>query len=212
LVERVVIKNNKLGPDGWKHISLFLYKCRSLKYLDISQIPFPKQAPAAKSCTLPNGKQIPRSISDVFSTALAERLSGATLEMVNMGETEPSMEQLGTIMDGIIKCGIRRLGLANNYLDQDGIQHVVRYLTAGFCEGLDLGGNDIDDHVETLAGSLDENHAIWALSLASCNLTPSSLGRLLPVLAKVKGFRFIDLSHNQELFQPKPSALGLLRR
>lgn len=212
VVERVVIKNNKLGPDGWKHISLFLYKCRSLKYLDISHIPFPKQAPAAKNGNLSNGIHIPRSISDVFSKAMADRLGGSTLEMVNIGETEPSMEQLGTIMDGIIKCGVRRLGLAHNSLDADGIRHVVRYLSGGFCEGLDLGGNDINEHIETLAGCLDEHHPIWALSLSGCNLTPSSLGKVLPVIAKLRGFRFIDLSHNQELFQTKPSALGLLRR
>ncbi|EFZ02963.1 leucine rich repeat domain protein [Metarhizium robertsii] len=212
VVERVVIKNNKLGPDGWKHISLFLYKCRSLKYLDISHIPFPKQATAAKNGNLSNGIHIPRSISDVFSKAMADRLGGSTLEMVNIGETEPSMEQLGTIMDGIIKCGVRRLGLAHNSLDADGIRHVVRYLSGGFCEGLDLGGNDINEHIETLAGCLDEHHPIWALSLSGCNLTPSSLGKVLPVIAKLRGFRFIDLSHNQELFQTKPSALGLLRR
>ncbi|KHN96358.1 Leucine-rich repeat, ribonuclease inhibitor subtype [Metarhizium album ARSEF 1941] len=212
VVERLVIKNNKLGPDGWKHISLFIYKCRSLKYLDISHIAFPRQAPAVKNGNLPNGVHIPRSISDVFSKAMADRLGGSTLEMVNMGETEPSMEQLGTIMDGIIKCGVRRLGLAHNSLDADGIKHVVRYLSGGFCEGLDLGGNDINEHIETLAGCLDEHHPIWALSLSSCSLTPSSLGKLLPVIAKLRGFRFIDLSHNQELFQTEPSALGLLRR
>ncbi|OAA34062.1 hypothetical protein NOR_08692 [Metarhizium rileyi] len=212
VVERVVIKNNKLGPDGWKHISLFLYKCRSLKSLDISHIPFPRQAPAAKNGDLANGIHIPRAISDVFSKAMADRLGGSALEMVNMGETEPSMEQLGTIMDGIIKCGVRRLGLAHNSLDGNGIKHVVRYLSSGFCEGLDLGGNDVNEHIDALAGCLDEHHPIWALSLASCNLTPSSLGRVLPVIAKLKGFRFIDLSHNQELFQTRPSALGLLRR
>ncbi|KAK2593690.1 Microtubules assembly and stabilization protein [Conoideocrella luteorostrata] len=212
VVERLVIKNNKLGPDGWKHISLFLYKCRSLKNLDISHIPFPRQAPAAKNGTLPNGVQIPRSISDVFSKAIAERLGGSTLEMVNMGETEPSMEQLGLIIDGMIKCGVRRLGLAHNSLDAEGIKHVVRYLAAGVCEGLDLGGNDISEHIETLASSLDQNHPVWALSLASCGLTPSGLGKMLPALAKLSSFRFIDLSHNQDLFQSKPSALGLLRR
>lgn len=212
IVERLVLKNNKLGPDGWKHISLFLYKCRSLKSLDISHIPFPRQAPAVKNSTLPNGVQIPRSISDVFSRAVAERLGGSTLEMVNIGETEPSMEQLGLIIDGMIKCGVRRLGLAHNSLDADGIKHVVRYLAAGVCEGLDLGGNDLSEHIETLASSLDENHLVWALSLASCGLTPSGLGKMLPALAKLKNLRFIDLSHNQDLFQSKPSALGLLRR
>ncbi|KAG6006813.1 hypothetical protein E4U21_006704 [Claviceps maximensis] len=212
LVERLVLKNNKLGPDGWKHISLFLYKCRSLKNLDISMIAFPRQAPAAKSGTLPDGVQIPRSISDVFAKAVAERLGGSTLEMVNMGETEPSTEQLGLIIDGMIKCGVRRLGLAHNSLDAEGIQHVVRYLEAGVCEGLDLGGNDLSEHVESLARCLDENHLIWALSLANCGLTPSGLSKMLPALAKLSNFRFIDLSNNQDLFQSKPSALCLLRR
>ncbi|KAG5978979.1 hypothetical protein E4U55_005695 [Claviceps digitariae] len=212
VVERLVLKNNKLGPDGWKHISLFLYKCRSLKNLDISLIPFPRQAPAAKSGSLANGVQIPRSISDVFAKAVAERLGGSTLEMVNMGETRPSMEQLGLIIDGMIKCGVRRLGLAHNSLDAEGIQHVARYLEAGVCEGLDLGGNDLSEHVEPLARCLDENHLIWALSLANCSLTPSGLSKMLPALAKLSNFRFIDLSNNQDLFQSKPSALGLLRR
>ncbi|CCE29362.1 uncharacterized protein CPUR_03055 [Claviceps purpurea 20.1] len=224
VVERLVLKNNKLGPDGWKHISLFLYKCRSLKSLDISLIPFPRQAqtqtPAGKAgggggvgmATLPNGVQIPRSISGVFAKAVAERLGGSTLDMVNMGETEPNTEQLGSIVDGMIKCGVRRLGLAHNSLDAEGIKHVVRYLEAGVCEGLDLGGNDLSEHIEALARSLDGNHMIWALSLANCGLTPSSLGKMLPILAKLTNFRFIDLSNNQDLFQSEPSALGLLRR
>lgn len=212
VVERLVIKNNKLGPDGWKHISLFLYKCRSLKSLDISHIPFPCQAPSAGNGTLPNGLQIPRSIADVFSTAIAHRPGGSTLEMVNMGETDPSMEQLGAIMDGVIKCGVKRLGLAHNSLDAEGMKHVSRYLAAGVCEGLDLGGNDLTEHVENFVRYLDESRSIWALSIAGCNLTPSDLCKLLPALAKKENFRFIDLSHNHSLFDSTPSALGLLRR
>ena len=214
VVERLVLKNNKLGPDGWKHVSLFLYKCRSLKYLDLSHIPFPRQAPtpAGANCTLPNGVHIPRSISDVFATAIADRPGGSTLEMVNIGETEPSMAQLGTIIDGVIKCGVGRLGLAHNQLDGEGVGYVARYLKAGHCEGLDLGGNDISDHIETLAESISEDHPLWAISLASCNLTVSALSKMMAVLVKIKGFRFIDLSHNHELFDSKPSALGLLRR
>ncbi|POR31787.1 MAP-homologous protein 1 [Tolypocladium paradoxum] len=212
VVERVVLKNNRLGPDGWKHISLFLYMCRSLKYLDLSHIPFPRQAPTNHSGTLPNGQQIPRSISDVFSRSLADRLGGSTLEMLNIGETEPSMDQLTTIMDGIITCGVRRLGLAHNYLDEQGVALVAKYLAAGKCEGLDVGGNDLKDHMETFAGALKETHPLWALSLAGCNLNPSSLCKILPTLVKLNNFRFIDLSHNQDLFQSTPSAVGLLRR
>ncbi|UNI15694.1 Microtubules assembly and stabilization protein [Purpureocillium takamizusanense] len=212
VVERVVLKNNKLGPDGWKHISLFLYMSRSLKYLDLSHIPFPKQSPACSNGTLPDGRQIPRGIADVFSKALAERLGGSTLEMLNIGETEPSIDQLRAIIEGVTKCGIRRLGLAHNSMDAEGVEVVAKYLSAGICEGLDLGGNDIRDHMETLAGALKDKDPLWALSLAGCNLTPSSLCKIIPSLVRLDCFRFIDLSHNHDLFQSTPSAVGLLRR
>ncbi|ODA80384.1 hypothetical protein RJ55_03342 [Drechmeria coniospora] len=212
VVERVVLKNNKLGPDGWKHISLFIYLCRSLKYLDLSNIAFPKQPPSNGRRTLPNGKQMPRSISDIFSTAIADRLGGAALEMLNIGETEPSVDQLRAIVDGVIKCGIRRLGLAHNCLDEAGVEMAAKYLAAGKCEGLDLGGNDLRHHMEKLAGAVEAHDTLWALSLAGCNLSPSSLCKVMPQLAKLSNFRFIDLSHNRDLFRATPSAVGLLRR
>lgn len=211
-VERVVLKDNKLGPDGWKHVSLFVYMCRSLKHLDISNIPFPRQAPANKNASLSNGAQIPRSISDVFAKALAERPAGSTLEMINIGGIEPSMEQLGTIIDGLIQCGVRRLGVSHNRLDKEGVQHVMRYLESGKCEGLDLGGNDLTDHLDNIASSLKENVPLLAISLAGCDLQPSLLCKILPALVKLRPLRFIDLSHNHELFQSTPSAVGPLRR
>ncbi|KAH6604861.1 hypothetical protein Trco_006568 [Trichoderma cornu-damae] len=212
VVERVVLKENKLGPDGWKHISLFMYKCRSLKYLDLSSIPFPRQAHANANGALQNGVHIPLAIADIFARALAHRPAGSALEMLSIGETEPSMEQLGTIMDGVIKCGIRRLGMARNPLDGDGVRHVVRYLESGKCEGLDLGGIDLREHMDTIASSIRETDPLWALSISDCNLTPSALCKILPILAKLENFVFIDLSHNHDLFQSTPNAVGLLRR
>jgi hypothetical protein len=208
-VERLVIKNNKIGPDGWKHLSLFLYRCRSLKYLDASHIPFPRQAASQSNGTLPNGQPVPRGIAEIFSRALSERLGGSALELLNIGETEPTMDQFGTIMDGIIKSGVRRLGVAHNHIDKRGVGHIARYLAAGICEGLDLGGNDLTDHIEELISSIKETDP---LSLSGCNLKPASLCRILPTLSRLSNFRFIDLSHNHDLFQSTPSAVGLLRR
>ncbi|KAL7944669.1 hypothetical protein V8C42DRAFT_78363 [Trichoderma barbatum] len=212
VVERVVLKENKLGPDGWKHISLFIYKCHSLKYLDLSGIPFPRQASANTNGALQNGVHIPLTIADVFAKALADRPAGAALEMLSIGETEPSMVQLGKIIDGVITCGIKRLSTARNPLDKDGVQHVVRYLESGKCEGLDLGGIDLREHMDTIAMSIKETDPLWALSISDCNLAPSSLCKMLPILAKLKKLVFIDLSHNHDLFQSTPSAVGLLRR
>ncbi|KAM3557695.1 hypothetical protein MY1884_004394 [Beauveria asiatica] len=212
VVERLVLKNNKLGPDGWKHLSLFIYLCKSIKSLDLAHIPFPRQALSQVGATLPNGQHIPRSIADIFATSLGDRLGGPTLEMINIGETEPSMEQLGVILDGMMKCKVKRLGLAHNYLDEQGIQHVTRYISSGIVEGLDLAGNDLRGHEERIALALEANVSLWALSLAGCELGPSSLSKILPVMASIPDLRFVDLSHNRELFQSRPSAVGLLRR
>ncbi|KAM3511415.1 hypothetical protein MY11210_004965 [Beauveria gryllotalpidicola] len=212
VIERLVLKNNKLGPDGWKHLSLFIYLCKSIKSLDLAHIPFPRQALSQVGATLPNGQHIPRSIADILATSLGDRLGGPTLEMINIGETEPSMEQLGVIIDGMMKCKVKRLGLAHNYLDEQGIQHVTRYISSGIVEGLDLAGNDLRGHEERIASALEANVSLWALSLAGCELGPSSLSKILPVMASMPDLRFVDLSHNRELFQTRPSAVGLLRR
>ena len=212
VVERLVIKNNKFGPDGWKHLSLFLYLCRSIKYLDASHIQFPRQAACQANGQLPNGAPVPRGAAQILSKALSERVGGSTLELINIGETEPTMDQLGEIIDGVIKCGVKRLGLAHNNLDEKGIEHLSRYLSAGICEGLDLGGNDIGDKMEQIISNVKETDPLWALSLSNCNLNPSSLCKILPTLSKLGNFRFIDLSHNHALFQSSPSAVSLLRR
>ncbi|KAH6968662.1 hypothetical protein DER45DRAFT_21206 [Fusarium avenaceum] len=212
VVERLVLKNNKIGPDGWKYVSLFSYLCRSLKYLDLSQIPFPRQPQAQQNGSLHNGAQIPRGISNIFAKALGERLGGSTLELVNIGQTGLSMEQLGSVVDGLIQCGVKRLGLSHNQIDAEGMKHVVRFLTEGHCEGLDLGGNDISQHTEALATAIENDTTLWGLGMADCNLTPSALCKILPVMVKLPNLRFFDLSQNPALFQSTPSAVGLLRR
>ncbi|GAB1315149.1 Microtubules assembly and stabilization protein [Madurella fahalii] len=215
VVERLVLKNNKIGPEGWKHICLFIYLCRTLKSLDLSGIQFPRPAiPAASSNGSPTATaRQPQGIAQLFSKSLSERLGGSTLSLLSLGQTGLSTEQLGAIIDGVIKCGIKRLGLAHNDINAAGLGHVARFLASPFCEGLDLGGNDLRDGLATLAGALVvENCPLWALSLADCNLTPSSLCQLLPTLVKLGHFRFLDLSHNHELFSSNPSAVGMLRR
>lgn len=203
VVERLVIKNNKIGPNGWHYLALFVYLCRSLKYLDVSQIHFPRPG---------SEKQAGRTIAEIFSTALGERLGGSTLELINLGETEPTTVQFGAIIDGVILCGVKRLGLAHNHLDEQGVAHLTKYLAAGKCEGLDLGGNDLGEHLGTIFSAVKETDPLWALSLSGCNLKPASLCKIMPTLSKLSNFRFIDLSRNHDLFQSTPSAVGLLRR
>jgi hypothetical protein len=122
------------------------------------------------------------------------------------------MEQLGSVVDGLIQCGVKRLGLSHNQIDADGMKHVVRFLSEGHCEGLDLGGNDLSQHTEVLATAIENDTTLWGLGMAGCNLTPSALCKILPVMVKLPNLRFFDLSQNPALFQSTPSAVGLLRR
>lgn len=210
VVERLVLKNNKLGPEGWRHICLFLYLCRTLKSLDLSGIPFPKPPKEG-----PNGMVRPeQDLCGLFARSLSERLGGSTISLLNLGQTGLTTKQLGSIIDGVIKCGIRRLCLAHNDIDPEGLEHIARLLRSGVCEGLDLGGNDLRDQLAVIADAAItvENNPLWALSLADCNLKPSSLCKLLPKLIKLDHIRFLDLSHNHDLFSSEPSAISVLRR
>ncbi|KAI1308593.1 hypothetical protein F5Y03DRAFT_350310 [Xylaria venustula] len=219
VVERLVLKNNKIGVDGWKHICLFIYMCRSIKYLDLSSIQFPAAVEPPKS-PHPHphlglhGHNVPAPLdmSSLLSKSLADRLAGPELELLNLGATGLTSNQLKCVLDGLSKSGVSRLGLSHNKLDAAAVEHIAKYLRDAQCEGLDLGGNDLKDHIELIAGALESNDALWALSLANCNLHPASLCKLLPGLLKLTNFKFFDLSHNHALFESEPSALSLLRR
>jgi hypothetical protein len=219
-VERVVFKNNgKIGKDGWRYICTFIAMCRSLKSMDLSKVPFP-QPPAGTSShgpshltrTVSASSTTHPEVSCVLSKAIGERLAGREFELLNIAECGMTTEQLGDLIDGVIKSGLRRLGIAGNKITPEGMQHVARYIRDGKCEGLDLGGNDLRDQLGVIADALTEDNALYALSLADCNLTPESLSALFPALAKLNNFRFIDLSQNHDLFDSEPSALSLLRR
>lgn len=215
VIERLVLKNNKIGPEGWRHVCLFLYLARSLKFLDLSGIPFPSppKSPVQNGVAVsPTQSSLSADTAYLLSRSLGERLAGSDLELLNLGETSPAPQQLGVIIDGAISCGLRRLGLARNDISEEGVAHVARYLEGGKCEGLDLCGNNLRDHIDTLASAIGEDHKLWALSLADCNLAPAAVCRIFPPLLKLGDFRFIDLSHNQDLFNSETKAMQALRR
>jgi hypothetical protein len=220
VVERVVFKNNtKIGRDGWRYISTFLTMCRSLKSIDLSKVPFPQALAPTPSPPSHGSHALTRTTSGstaesacVLGRAIGERLGGREFELLNMAECGLTTEQLGQLIDGVIKSGLRRLGIAGNNITPEGMEHVARFVREGKCEGLDLGGNNLKDHLGAVVNALDEDNQLYALSLANCNLTPDSLWTLFPALAKLKNFRFIDLSQNHGLFDSEPSALSLLRR
>ena len=215
VVEKLSLKNNpKIGKEGWRHIALFINMSRSLKAIDLSMIPFPKASATVEGVKHQNkSPTTPRiDMSTLLQEAIAERLEGAHLEELVMAECGLSTETIGKLVDGVVKCGVSRLGLANNNISRQGLEHVIRYVRSGKCSGLDLGGNDLRDNLNMLADALDRKNPMWALSLADCHLSPSSLEPLLPALVRLPSCRFLDLSHNRDLFSGQPTAIELIRK
>ena len=231
VVEKLSLKNNpKITKEGWKHISLFVYMCKSIKALDLSMIFFPVSQPptqvnghqgadgdvlcARNSNDSQTSQSSPRSedLADIFSKALSERRGGKHLEELILAECALTAYGLRRIIEGVTICGVSRLVVANNNIDEDGFDCVLQYIKSGVCQGLDLGGNNLRDRLGKLADILTAESQMWALSLADCNLEPASLKYLWPGLAQLPDLRFLDFSHNPELFTRDPSALAGFRK
>lgn len=213
VVEKLSLKNNpKIGREGWRHIAYFINMSKSIKAIELSMISIPSTLNITTLVSKsPGSTKASVDIPALLQQALAGR-RGTSLEELVMAECGLTDDSIKKIVDGVMRCGITRLGLANNAIDLQGLQHVLQYVKTGKCEGLDLGGNNLRESLHLLAAVLDKNNALYALSLAECNLATFSLEHLFPILVQLPNFRFIDLSHNHDLFSTKPSAVGLLRR
>ena len=208
VIEKLSLKNNpKVGKEGWRHICLFLYMSKTLKAIDLSGIPLPQP-----KADVHDGSKAATDIPTLLQKAIAERPGGSRLEELVMSECDVTVESIEKIVDAVIQCGLTRLGLASNNIALEGLQHVLRFVRSGKCEGLDLGGNDLSQLLGNLSDALDDKNPLYALSLADCNLDASTLKILFPALVRLPNFRFIDLSHNRDLFATRPNALDLLRK
>lgn len=224
VIEKVSLKgNSKLTKVGWKHIALFLHMSKSLRAVDLSGIPFPVESTLGElsrrntaKTTVSNKRgaspPVNGNLGTLLSKALAERFGGNRLEELIMSNCSLSTADIGRIIDASLQCNLRRLGLAANNITPEGIDHVVRYIKSGVCEGLDLGENDLHDCMKPLSDSLTADNNFFALSLSGCSLAPSDLEVLLPSFVKLKNFRFVDLSNNKRLFSTQPNAVSVLRK
>ncbi|KAI1989241.1 Microtubules assembly and stabilization protein [Ophidiomyces ophidiicola] len=213
-IEKLSLKDNpKIGPEGWRYISLFIHMSRSLKAIDLSGISFPSPPPPTNSpSSMVKSASPAANVTTLFSNALAKRLAGSRLEELVLSECNPSTEDVEKICTAAQLIKLRRFGLANNNLTREGLEHVMQYFNAGVCEGLDLGGNDLNEHIDLLISAFQKTSPLTALSLADCALVPKSLCDLFQALIGLPNFRFIDLSHNPSLFTVQPDSLSILRR
>lgn len=223
-IKKLVLKNNvKITAEGWKHIALFTYMCKSIIALDVSMIPFPKPLQVASPPTatspptngtplaLPTKDVRTRDIADILSKAISERLGGSTLQELLMADCNLTSSSIRKIIDGCVISGVKRLSLADNDIDSEGLEHVQHYVRSGVCEGIDLGGNDLREWIPRLSESLGKDSTVWALCLANTGLSKDHLKTLFPTLVNVPSLRFLDLSRNKDLFADQ-TALCLLRK
>ncbi|RMZ70340.1 cell wall biogenesis mhp1 [Pyrenophora seminiperda CCB06] len=215
-IKKLVLKNNpKITSEGWKHIALFLYMCKSIMAIDVSMIPFP-QPPSQMVSPTANGSASGGrfgDIADIFSKAISERLGGSELQELAMAECNLTSPSIKKIIHGCVISGIQRLSLATNDIDTEGLEHILYYLRSGVCQGIDLGGNDLRPWIGKLCESIThyKDSRLWALCLQDTGLTPDSLKTLFPALTSLPSFKFLDLSHNRGLFLGETS-LCLLRK
>ena len=212
-IEKLILKNNtKIGVEGWKHIALFTYMCKSIMSLDVSMIPFPRpRTQSSSQGTTPSKDAKTTDVAEILSKAISERLGGSRLQELLMAECALTSATIRKIVDGCVVSGIERLSLANNDIDHGGLEHVLHYIRSGICGGIDLGGNDLREWIPQLCDSLKSDSNVWALCLSNTGLTPESLKTLFPVFVALPSFRFLDLSRNKGLFSHQTS-VSLLRK
>jgi hypothetical protein len=218
VVEKISLKNNQFTALGWKHISLFLHMSRSIRAIDLSgnALPGPAATLTPGSLTKSNTTSSNGSMSSVdcgglLLKALTQRF-GDKLEELILSNCSLTANDVANVVECASRCQIKRLGLAENNLGQEALEHIGRYLRMGFCEGLDLGSNDLHNRVELIFDGIDSTNFCFAVSLSDCNLAPSDLNSIFPILADLQNFRFLDLSHNQGLFSSSPNAVPTLRK
>ncbi|RKF53277.1 putative cell wall biogenesis protein mhp1 [Erysiphe neolycopersici] len=214
-VTRVVLKNNpRIGRDGWQYICTFVALCRSLKSIDLSQIKLPQESHDSINSNPSEPYQDLKMIevSRMLGNALSGRPESCEFKLLNMADCGLSSDQIKDLVDGFIKTRLCRLGLAENNIQPEGLQHIGHYIRNSNCEGLDLSGNDLRDHLGLIANSLTQKSSLHSLSLAKSNLSPDSISSLFPVLVNLKNFKFINLSNNPQLFCTEPNAIPLFRR
>lgn len=222
VIEKLSLKHNPgITRLGWKYIALFLHMSKSLKGVDLSGIPFPANTEDLSRVTsatstepfppIQNGMPKTNDVGQLFSRAVSERL-GDKLEELILGNCGLGTREVSQIVDCAIKCGIRRLGFADNNLTQEALTHVARYIESGICDGLDLGGNNLHGMGDMITAPLDEKNPLFAISFANCGLTPEDITTILTPCTRLTNLKFIDLSRNPALFTGQRNAISAFRR
>ena len=158
-----------------------------------------------------NGQSKPSDVGSLVIRAIRERFGDKLEELILTGCGLTS-SNISDIVDCAIKCKICRLGLAHNALNKECLNHVVRYVKSGVCEGLDLGNNNLHGSCHVVADAIDDQNPLFAVSFSDCNLEPDDLAAIMIPFQRLKNLKFIDVSHNHGLFSGSKNAVPTFRK
>jgi hypothetical protein len=194
---RLSLRNTSLDRNGWKILCAFLSENSAIAKLDLS-IQRTKTKPPPD-----------RSILDwgLLTRALVAR--GGIEELIINGCMVPSTELEELILQGCC-LSTKRLGLAVNDLHPEDIDVIRRWAAdpSCCCEGLDLGGNDLNSSWDAIREILSGRCLIY-ISLNSTNLSNADkLAQVFDELCEQSALKLVDLSSNPGLFPKFTSKLA----
>lgn len=216
--EKLSLRNTPVDHDGWKVLSYFVSKCKSLNSLDVTMIPglaLNVQKPSKSS----NGSTVPRMVCNMenrsdmnwslLSAAVAAK--GGLEEMIVSGAFMNQV-QLQNFID-IAWTKTLRLGLAYNNLTLEQCQCLATWMTNSKIQGVDVGYNDLNGKLGPFISAVIEKtkkgkNVFKFLSLNSTNLSvpkgakseDNEVLSLLNGLCYCDSLKFLDLSNNPGLF------------
>ncbi|CDO94717.1 unnamed protein product [Kluyveromyces dobzhanskii CBS 2104] len=216
--EKLSLRNTPIDHEGWKVLSYFVSKCKSLTSLDVTMVPglaLNVQKPSKSSnnstvtrmtCNMENRSDMNWSL---LSAAVAA--SGGLEEMIVSG-AHMNQLQLQNFID-IAWTKTLRLGLAYNNLSFEQCESLAKWMSNSKIQGVDIGYNDLSGKITPFIAAVMEKtkkgkNVFKFLSLNSTNLSVpkgaksenNDVLNMLNILCYCDNLKFLDLSNNPGLF------------
>ena len=226
--EKLSLRNTPIDAEGWKLLSFFISKNKSLVALDLTMVPHIKtnvQKPS-KSSLKKNIKRMECRMDDrsdmnwnLMTGAIAFR--GGIDELILSGAKMSDLQFKNLIEVACIKN--ERLGLAYNDLTAAQCSVLAKWLVNSKVTGLDIGFNNLKGKLgpffdAVLCKVRNKTREVNALRYLSLNCTGLEVGpnatsrdnealKLLSILCYCENLLFLDLSNNPKMF---PNCFGTL--
>lgn len=218
--EKLSLRNTPLDEKGWKVLSYFISKCKSISALDLTMVPNVKtnvQKPSKSSLknVIPRMESRMEDRSDmnwhILSAAIAFR---GGIEEIILAGAKMTFSQFKTFIE--VACmNATRLGLAYNELTSEECVVLAHWIVHSKVTGLDIGFNDLRgkmapfyDAIWDKINNKGEKNVFKYLSLNGTNMEvkendtseTNDFLKLLSIMCFSENLKFIDLSNNPNIF------------